>query len=214
MKRNLVLILLIVTVSSIAFPKTPYSEFRVGYFNPKDAKSGFLLGAHFGRMIDESLSWGIGADYFQKTFQDITEFPAPDAPGPNTPTLKSINFEFITRILPVLFRINYERALDPKSPLYIRGSAALGWEFVWSSVKDYEDGLEDKRYYNGFGWQVSGGLGWEISSKAVLFGDIFYNGSKVKRNSTSNSQGLPTWEELDISGLGLKAGVSIVGFGF
>jgi len=41
-----------------------------------------------------------------------------------------------------------------------------------------------------------------------------YNGSKVKRNEKTNEDGLPSWEELDISGFGIRAGVSIVGFGW
>ena len=49
---------------------------------------------------------------------------------------------------------------------------------------------------------------------ANLFVDGMYNSSKVKRNEGTTEAGLPTWEELDLSGLGVRVGVSIVGFGW
>jgi len=190
----------------------PYTEFKVGYYEPNDTKGGFLFGLHLGRMIDESVSWGVEVDYFQKTYQDVIRIPDPF--GLNNGEEVLVNLQFVNRILPIFAKLNYERAIGNNSPVYFRASGGVGWEFVWSRIENFEAEVKDTRFYNGFGWQLSAGAGYEISSKAILFFDGFYNHSKVKRNSDSNDQGLPSWQELDISGFGVKVGVSIIGFGW
>lgn len=212
MKKALFSILFIFTLTQMSSAQLPYTEFKFGYLNPKDANSGYLFGLHLGRMIDESLSWGIEINYFRKTYEEVTRVPDPD-PQVIDPKTVEKSLEFVTQILPVWAKLNYEHAIAPRSPFFLRGSAGIGWEFVWNKEDNYQEGISDTRFYNGFGWQLAAGVGLEISSKSVLFVDAFYNGAKVKRDK-STDRGLPTWEELDISGLGLKVGVSIVGFGW
>lgn len=214
MTRMKISILIIFALFQSAFAQLPYTEFKVGYFNPNDAHDGFLLGIHLGRMIDESISWGMEVDYFQKTYTDETRVS--EQVGQTTPDQVTRNLNFVTRMLPVFAKLNFERALNQSSPVYLRASGGVGWQFVWNKVENFESDpqVSGTRFYNGFGWQLTAGAGYEISSKTVFFVDAFYNYSKVKRNNTTNEQGLPTWEELDVSGFGAKIGVSIIGFGW
>ncbi len=212
MKKILFPILLIFALTQTSSAQLPYTEFKFGYFNPEDATDGYLFGLHLGRMIDESLSWGVEINYFRKTYRDITEVPDTD-PQVIKPRDVQKNLEFVTQIVPVWAKLNYEHPIAPRSPFFLRGSAGIGWEFVWNKEDNFAEGISDTRFYNGFGWQLAAGVGLEISSKSVLFLDAFYNGAKVKRGDDVIN-GLPTWEELDISGLGLKVGVSIIGFGW
>jgi len=214
MKKILFSILLIFAITQTSSAQLPYTEFKFGYFKPEAATDGYLFGVHLGRMIDESLSWGVELNYFRKTYREVV---ASDDIHNSTqfinPTQKTLNLEFVTQILPVWAKLNYEHPIAPRSPLFLRASAGIGWEFLWNKEEYFEKGISDTRFYNGFGWQLATGLGIEISSKSVLFVDAFYNGAKVKRGEDVIA-GLPTWEELDISGIGLKVGVSIVGFGW
>lgn len=195
------------------FAQTPFSEFKVGYFNPKDAKAGYLFGVNLGRMIDESLSWSFELNYFQKTFRKETTV-ATEKDKLGQYKTKQLEVDMTSRIIPVFAKLNYEHPLGYKSPFYIRGSAGLGWEFVWNKEDNYETGEHKNPFFHGFGWQVSGGVGLEISSSANLFADVMYNQSTVKRNKEENELGYPTWQELNISGIGARVGVSIVGFGW
>ena len=212
--KKILLMLLFSAFLFSALASAPYTEFKVGYMNPNAAKAGYLFGMNLGRMIDESLSWSFEANYFQKGYKKVTTIYEYSTASGTHPDIKQLELEFTTRMIPVFAKLNYEHPLGINSPLYLRASAGLGWEMVWNNEKNYVDGVKKTRFYHGFGWQVSGGVSLAISSSANFFADIFYNNSTVKRNRTISADGLPTWEELDISGMGLKFGVSIVGFGW
>lgn len=207
-------IILIFAIFSQAFTRAPFTEVKFGYQDLADAEAGYILGFNIGKMIDESLSWSIEFNYYQKNYKKITDIDDIELPGGLTPSQKQLEIEYTTHLLPLFIKINYENAIGYKSPFYVRASAGLGWEMLWNKVDNYLTDTHDTRFYHGFGWQASLGVGIAISSKANLFFDGIYNGSKVKRNKTTSEEGLPIWEELDISGFGLRIGVSIVGFGW
>lgn len=216
MKKILLSFLLVFAITQTSSAQLPYTEFKFGYFNPEDATDGYLFGLHLGRMIDESLSWGVEINYFRKTYEKTTEVVDPS----QDPDLAQIDpifvqreLEFVTQYIPVLAKFSYEHPISPRGPFYLRASAGIGWQFLWNREENFKDHKRDMRFFNGFGWQLATGLGIEISSKSVLFVDAFYNDAKLKRGEEIKA-GLPTWEQLDISGIGLKAGVSIVGFGW
>ena len=213
MKLWMATAVLLLGLGSCLCGQTPYTEFKVGILDPRATREGFLFGLNVGRSIDESLSWGIEIDYFQRTFRQEEAVRVEDQ-GQAQVVIKQRELEFTTRILPIIAKINWERQLGRRGPFYLRASGGLGWELAWNSERNFVEQVNQTRFFNGFGWQVSGGLGIAISSSGNFFVDIFYNGSRVRRNQQTSSLGLPTWEELDVSGLGLKAGVSIVGFGW
>ena len=207
-------LLLTLLIFLISFAQTPYTEFKVGYFDPEAAKPGYIFGINMGRMIDESLSWSFELNYFQKTYNKITKVEDIQHPGGEEPDVKQLELSYKTIIIPIFLKLNYEHPLGRKSPFYARGSAGIGWEMVWNKEDNYITKVHQTRFYHGFGWQGNLGIGLEISSTANLFADVMYNNSKPKRNESKNEDGLPTWEELDISGFGIRVGVSIVGFGW
>ncbi len=214
MRKSLLILVLTFFFTAPAFSGTPYTEFKVGYLNPSDAKAGYIFGLNMGRMIDESVSWSFELNYFQKTFNKTTTVASEQDLQGNIIKTKQTEIDLTTRIIPLFLKLNFESPLGRRSPLYARGSAGIGWEFLWSKENNYLEKTFQTRYFNGFGWQVSGGLGFQISSSANLFADLFYNGSKVKRGEKKNELGYPTWQELNISGLGVRVGISIVGFGW
>ncbi|RMG64526.1 MAG: hypothetical protein D6715_09615 [Calditrichaeota bacterium] len=213
MKRGIATAVLLLGLLPCLFAQTPYTEFKVGVLDPKATREGFLLGLNVGRSIDESLSWGLEIDYFQRTFRK-EEAVRVEEQGQAQVVIKQRKLEFTTRILPIIAKLNWERQLGNRGPFYLRASGGLGWELAWNSERNFVEQVNQTRFFNGFGWQVSGGLGIAISSSGNFFVDLFYNGGQLRRNQQTSPLGLPTWEELDVSGLGLKAGVSIVGFGW
>jgi len=213
MKPILSSLLIVLIIVVFSFAKAPFTEFKVGYFDPEDAKPALIWGINLGRMIDESLSWSFEFNYYQKSYSRITTINDIQL-GQITPQEQQKELEYKTVFVPLFLKLNWERQLGKGSTLFIRASGGLGWEMVWNKEANYVSGDNSTRFYNGFGWQATTGLGFQISSSANLFIDGFYNGSKVSRNSSTSDIGLPTWEELDISGFGVRAGVSIVGFGW
>lgn len=213
MKTRVLLPVLAFLATTTALAQAPYTEFKAGLMNPKSAQSGYLFGVNLGRTIDESLSWGLEINYYHKNYKDDFTVLVLNKDGLQVEQ-KVRNQEVTTRILPLLAKLNYEHPMGYRSPFYLRASAGLGWELVWNTATNYVEQTHRTRFFHGFGWQLSSGLGLGISSSGNVFLDVFYNGSKVKRNQSKTELGLPTWEELDISGFGIKFGVSIVGFGW
>jgi hypothetical protein len=215
MKKVIFCLMLLILFIQPGFSRGSFTEFKAGYFYPEAAEHGYIFGINAGRMIDESLSWSFEINYFQKAYKKTTNKDELYFPGIQ-PTQVKLELDYKTIILPIYAKLNYEHPLGYRSPIYFRGSAGLGWEMVWNKANNYQvnPSTHETRFYNGFGWQATAGLGFEISSSANFFVDGFYNGSTVKRNSTTNDEGLPTWEELDVSGFGVRVGISIVGFGW
>ncbi len=213
--KQISIILLLLWVWSGALAKAPFTEIKAGYQDPSDAEAGYILGINTGRMIDESLSWSFELSYFRKGYQKKLELgDIQQPPGGINPQQLQLEYEYRTTIVPVFVKLNLETRLSRNSPFYGRASGGLGWEMVWNNEHNYISQSESTRFYHGFGWQGAAGIGLRVSSSANIFIDGLYNGSKVKRNQTTNEEGLPTWEELDISGFGVRVGVSIVGFGW
>ncbi|GAB4340581.1 MAG: hypothetical protein Kow0037_26550 [Calditrichia bacterium] len=212
--KRIGVIALILLFGLSAYARAPFTEFKVGQFNPKKVKAGYLFGVNLGRMIDESISWSFEFNYFQKNYRETTSFVGEGTHNLDDPVIVQLEQEFTTRMLPLFFKLNYEHPLGAGSPFYARASAGLGWELLWNREVNYLENKKSTRFYHGFGWTGSGGVGFAISSSANLFCDLFYNSSKVKRNKKKNEIGLPSWEELDVSGLGFRIGISIVGFGW
>ena len=79
MKKTNILVMVIVVV--VCFTSTIVAhaqqgkkmEVRVGYLDPKDAKSGFSIGGSFGAIIDEAIEIGVGVDYFRRNYSKDTK---------------------------------------------------------------------------------------------------------------------------------------------
>ncbi|MFZ0389203.1 MAG: hypothetical protein WAN36_02005, partial [Calditrichia bacterium] len=196
MKKTLLTLMLLMVFTGAALPQAPFSEFKFGILDPKDVnKSGYIYGVNLGRMIDESISWSFELNYFQKGYRKVTTVDKVTLPSGITVENKALELEYKTRILPLFAKLNYEHPIGYRSPFYMRAAVGLGWEMVWNEERIYLDNSQKTRFFHGFGWQGSGGIGVEISSSANFFIDAFYNGSTVKRNSSKSANGLQTWEE-------------------
>lgn len=191
----------------------PFTEFKIGTLDPRDAGAGTILGISSGRRIDDRLYWGIEANYFKTTFRQETTVAEFDSGGINFRD-KQLEIDFSTRILALFFKIDYELKLDNKSPFYFRASGGIGGEFIWNNENNFLEDVERTRFFRGFGWQVSSGLGIKVSRTGIAFVDVFYNDARATRNRERNEQGLPTFQQIDVSGFGIKAGINILGLGF
>jgi len=101
MKKIIFIFLILFSLSEVVFAKTPFTEFKVGYLDPRDTKAGYIFGINVGRMIDESLSWSFELNYFQKNYKKITDV-AVSQNGLNRYSTKELRVELTSRILELL----------------------------------------------------------------------------------------------------------------
>ncbi|HQU73252.1 MAG TPA: hypothetical protein PLG66_13190, partial [Calditrichia bacterium] len=171
-----------------------------------------ILGISFGRKLDDRLYMAGEFNYFKSSYRKQSTV------ADYVDTLGTIRFrevqtelEFNTRIFFVMGKLDYELRLSEQTPLFFRASGGLGFEFIWNDENNYLEDIERSRFFWGFGYKLSGGLGLKISRTGLLFIDGIYNNATASRNKERNEQGLPTAQVIDVSGFGFQVGVNLVG---
>lgn len=195
-------------VVSPAAAQLHFSSIKLGYLNPKDAKSGFIIGAEISDYVDESVSLGLAVNLFRKSFTAQSQVAVQDFPSGVRETTVQKELEFSTTFLPIMGQATINIPSSGNLGWYAGGG--LGYEFLWNNEKNFDTQTSDRRFYKGFAWLVDAGLRYRVGSRSSLLFEAFYHSAAVKRNKTNSPAGLPVWSEVDLSGLGFRFGL---GFG-
>lgn len=191
----------------------PFAEFKFGTRNPEDTGTGNFFGISTGRRLDDRLYWGIEFDYFKSSYLKETTI-ATDTTGGITVNTRVLELDFATRIASLQMQIYYELKLGKQSPFYYRASVGAGGEFIWNNENNFLQDIERTRFFSGFGWKAATGIALKVSRSGVIFWDIAYNNATARKNRERNEQGLPIFQEIDVSGFGFQVGINIIGLGF
>ena len=183
------------------------TTFKLGYFNPKDTKSGFIFGANFGSAIDENVDIGIGIDFFHRNYTEDKKVAERVSPGGVVESTIQRELEFTTTILPIMGTITVK--ISPEYPFSYYIGGGLGYELLFNKERNYQEGVSESRFYHGFSWLVNGGVLYRIGSRSAFLGEVFYNGATVHRGKGKTTEGLPIWEEVNLSGLGVRFGIRL-----
>lgn len=190
----------------------PFTQFRFGTLNPKDAQSGLILGVRTGRDFDNMIMVGFSADLFWKTYTEESEIADSVTSGGVAVTTVQRDVEYKTLLLPLMFTADVKIPVE-NSPIRPYLGGGIGYQLLFNKEENFEEGVSDSRFYSGFGWMFELGAEYVMSPHTAIYLEGFYNGCKVKRDSDGAS-GLPTWDEVDMSGLGFRVGLSLIGWGF
>ncbi|MDZ7272001.1 MAG: porin family protein [candidate division KSB1 bacterium] len=180
---------------------------RVGYLNPKDAKSGFAIGASLGAEVDEAVSIGVAADLFRRHYVKTSEVATTEYESGLSETTVQKEVDYNTTILPLLAELLVKMRASRQHAYLLRGS--LGYELLWNKEQNFAQGVSETRFYSGFTWQVGGGIMFRLGRRSDMTGEIFYSSAEVSRNRTKTPAGLPVWEQVDLSGIGARVTVTM-----
>ena len=210
MKNNTLLIILFLFCTSL-LAQDKYFELHGGVLIPKDAKTGFIGGVCFGRMVDQSVGWGIEVNYYRKSYteEDIYKLPVE---GQVEPRIVEIKAENSTTMLPVYFKLSLLTQIA--SGLDLRLSGGLGYEFMWNSVTDHEQDIDESHYYSGFTWLAGAGLSMPVSGATDLFAEVNYHGGSPSRDAGETAEGYPVRTEVRMSGFMIRGGIRLYSIGF
>jgi len=213
MKKTLAVLAVIAILVLIINTPATYAQrgkklsVRVGYLNPKDAKSGFSIGGSFGAAVDESIEIGFGFDLFRKNYNKTSPVATQEyASGLNETTMQR-EVEYNTTILPLMAELLIKMPASWNHAYFLRG--ALGYELLWNKEKNYELSVSESRFYSGFAWQLGGGFMFKLGRRSSLFIEALYSSAEVSRDRSETPQGLPVWDQVDLSGFGARIGVSM-----
>jgi hypothetical protein len=181
-------------------------SFSAGYMNPKDTKGGLIAGAGMGVALDESVDLGLAIDFFHKNYTQESEVSQVNQQGMSS-SLYVTEVEYTRTILPVMLTVNVKIPTSRYFGYFIRGG--LGYQFLFSKEKNYEENIEDSRNFSGLGWKFATGVFYHIGSRSTLVANALYNSCEVNRDVDESHEGLPVKERVDLSGLGFRVGVSV-----
>ena len=194
-------------------PATLYTEFKLGQLDPGDTGSGYTGGLSMGRRIDNRLWWGFEGLYFKSSYTQTTTVPDTILNGAVVST-KQVELDYSTTMLAFYINLSYERRFNQTSVFYYRASAGLGWEFIWHKENNYVDNVSRSRSFNTPGLYLTTGLGLGISQTGLIFADLVYNVGTAKTGTEATQGGLPTYDEISMTGFGFRVGINIWNLGF
>ena len=208
-KRGLITIALILMLTAVGQAQSVI-KIKVGTFNPKDAKAGFIVGISTGRQVDERVDFGIGVDLFIRRFTQKSEVEI-DTTSNNLedPTTFKTDLSYSMYGLPIMVHIDVR--ILPNAIVIPYAGIAGGYELLFSCEANYLEDKKDNRLYGGFGWQATVGAEYPFGSASAILGEILYNGCTLSRSQGSSEAGFPLHEELDFSGLGFRLGIRLGG---
>lgn len=207
MRKFSMVLALLTIMSTLAFAQSK-SIFTInaGYQNPKDAKSGMLVGATMGTAIDEAVDIGVGVDVFHKAYSEETQVAKDEQQGLTTNTTSTL-VDYARTIVPVNLVLNVKIPFSSYMGYFIRGT--LSYQFLISQEKNYEQNVSKTRKFGGLGWRGAAGVYYRVGRRSTLLGDVFYNNCEVSRSVSKSDKGLPVTERVDLSGLGFRVGVAL-----
>jgi hypothetical protein len=183
-----------------------FTGIRLGYLNPKDAKAGLILGLDLTGRIDESVELGAAVNAFHKSYQQTTIIAEQVSASGLVEKQVQKELEFTTFFLPIMGEVIIHLGQDDFH-WFVNGG--LGYEMLWNNENNFQEGKKDRRFYRGFAWLAGGGFQYRIGSRSALIAEVFYHHAAVKRNESKNTQGLPVWSQVDLSGLGFRGGIRL-----
>jgi hypothetical protein len=194
-----------------AYAQEKFVEFQGGVLIPNDAKTGFIGGVSFGRMIDQSVGWGIELNYYRKSYSKESTYQLPGE-GQVEPVIVTTEFENATTMLPVYLKLMLNTQIAPGLDLRLAGGA--GYEFMWNSVTDHKQDIDESHFYTGFTWLAGAGLSMPISMSTDIYLEANYHSGSPSRDATTPVEGLPARTEVDMSGFIIRLGIRLYSIGF
>ncbi|MFZ5516973.1 MAG: hypothetical protein ACOY90_10070 [Candidatus Zhuqueibacterota bacterium] len=211
MKKSLSIVLLVVLIIACVGAEMAYSQaltttiLKAGYFNPKGSKDGFIFGAGYSWIVDESVDIGIAIDYFRKNYTEETQIAQSVSEGGTVENQIRTNAEFTTNILPIYGVLNVKFPAGTYLDYFVSGG--LGYEMLFSKEQTFgENAFSSSRYYSGFKWLLAAGIMYQVGSRSSFLAEVYYDGTKVSRDK-KDEVGAPIRYEVDLSGIGFRVGV-------
>jgi len=188
------------------------TEFSVGMLVPADAEKGFYGGLNMGRMVDENVGVSFGFNVYRSSYNKKSQIGEKDNTGQIVVSTKQYELQQSATALPLFFQLHYVGQITPSLDLKVTGG--IGYELLWNSITNYVTQEDDTQFFSGFAWHLGAGVSIPISRAADFYGEAFYHGGVPSQDGGKTVEGLPVISEVDMSGLGLRVGVRLYGFGF
>ncbi|MDQ7052336.1 MAG: hypothetical protein Q9P14_05395 [candidate division KSB1 bacterium] len=155
--------------------------------------------------IDETTEIGISTNLYYRNYKKLSTVAAPGYSAGINETTQQKELEYTTLSIPVYAIFNFVIPTSRYFGYQIHGG--LGYEFLFNKENNYVEQKSERRFYKGLSWIVSAGFHYQIGSRSAITGEILYHSAHVTRNRTETPEGLPIWNEVNLSGFGFRFGL-------
>ena len=210
MKHIIVLISILFTLlSAQIFDRGPTVQHKIslGLYLPPEIESGLNIGYGYYRYIDDMVSAGVGMDAFWTNYIKESSVGIADTTGlGQTITTQQVEIDMTSYLLPLMgtVRVMLPFELGAFSPYT---NVSLGWNVLFNNETNYVTGEQTFRFFNGFGWGLGAGASLVLGEKSSIGIETYYRSAKMKANVDETELGLPIYDELDMTGFGVQAGL-------
>jgi len=205
------LVMALFTIPAVAWVDgSRVTTIRLGYYNPKDTKSGLLIGVNLSTAVDENVDFGLSVDFFHRSYKQEREVADTVSAGGVIEHTIVRELEFTTTAVPIMASLTLK--LNSQLPFTYFFGGGLGYELLFNKENNYETQISDTRFYHGFCWELQGGVMYRLGRRSWLIAEVLYHDAHVKRNRKKTEAGLPIWDEVNLSGLGFRFGVRMGGY--
>ncbi len=210
--KSIVTFTIIILISTSIFAQGSFTDFKIGLLMPSDAENGFIGGIGMGKMVDEKIGAGFEISYYGKTFNKETKVASDPGTGGTTGSSTYVTeIENSTTLIPLMFNIVLVTQAGPNFDLRFTGG--VGYELLWVNENNYQQKVDETRFYSGFAWQVGAGASIPMSRNSDFFAEALYHGGNPSKDE-GTVEGLPVRTEVDMSGLMVRLGIRLYNFGF
>mgnify|MGYP001196558279 FL=1 len=210
MKKIIVLISILFTIlNAQIFDRGPTIQHKIsfGLYSPPEIETGLNIGYGYYRYIDDMVSAGVKMDAFWTNYKKVSSVGIADTTGlGQTITTQTVEVDMTSYLLPLMgtVRVMLPIELGAFSPYT---NVSLGWNILFNNETNYVTGEQTFRFFNGFGWSLGAGASLGLGEKSSLGVETYYRSAKMKANVDETELGLPIYDELDMTGFGVQAGL-------
>lgn len=209
MLKRTVLLVLILGFAGISLAQNDnVLEFHVGYLNPKGVEGGMIYSGKYGIVVDERVDISLGVDFFHSSYTKDETVTLPVATGQTQAQEVMRSIENKAFLIPISLNAKVIFPLQP--PVNAYAGAGFSYQMLFNKVENYEDDVSETQRYGGTGWIFRGGIEYELGSRSSLLIEAFYDLAKVSRNLDDSTDGLPRREEVNLGGVGFRAGLRMM----
>ena len=197
-----------ISISAFAKRGNEFS-FRVSYYGPEDADAGFAIGGSIGSAFSDIITLSFGTDVYFKKYEQRSEV-ASETGETWESTLYTTDISYSSYAVPLMAELKANVPIFSRLGIY--GHIGAGYQLFWIKEVNREENVSERDFYGGWVWNAGVGPSLKIGGNTWLFIEGYYTGSTVQRGRDDVSVGLPVYQEIDLSGFGVRLGVSVITF--
>jgi hypothetical protein len=184
-----------------------FSQIHAGFVDPDgEQNASFLLGFRGAIVVDDHIQIGGQLDWAHKSTSEGASGPPIIGPGgvPITPQDEVSRSSLNLFPLMGFVQISADRSL-PVVPYF---GAGAGYELLFLRQENFQTGDEFSGTFDGFGWQVWGGAGIPLSTRARFNAEVFVNNAELTGDVENTGTGESFRGIVDMDGVGMRFGLA------